>query len=123
MGDKGNYEVIQYGTNDYKEHSFESEKLREEHINKLVEIYGKENVSWWPPLVKLSYGDGFTGRYYTLKIDDQFIRLWPPSNHICGGSQEDENTARRIAKRILDKRYDGRLLGIDVMPFEWDGTL
>jgi hypothetical protein len=67
--------------------------------------------------IKLTYGDGFTGRNYFLEIDKEYFNLIGTT---LGGSDE-ENNARNKAKEILKEK--GINFDIDNIPFQWDGCM
>lgn len=69
-------------------------------------------------IIKLTYGDGFTGRQYNIEINGGWVNLL--SNTV--GGYRDEQIAKEIARNILIQKF-GNDCGIDQMEFEWDGTM
>lgn len=68
-------------------------------------------------IIKLYYGDGWSGRHYIMKINDKYIPLIDAS---AGGPRE-ENKAREKAANILKAQNID--YPIEKLSFEWDGTM
>lgn len=66
-----------------------------------------------PIKVSLSWGSGFTGSDYHLKINNESIQLI---------SDNSEDEARQNAIKLLNKMY-GKTFGIEKIAFKWNGTL
>jgi len=67
--------------------------------------------------IKLTYGDGFSGRAYYMRVGDKSYQLGETNP----GGPDNEEKAREIAKEKLAEM--GISESIDNVKFTWDGTM